>query len=122
MRGIWLKIDTNQQVLQDSQAVEDLAWDNIGWLNDVVVREHLLDLETRVDVRAPVEGQTVLTESSARLADLLNDGWDNSVGEDWREDDEVGQLIHDTLSTGQLVQSVSTFVIEEDLMNIFEIL
>lgn len=67
-----------------------------------------------------MEGQTVLTESSARLADLLNDGWDNSVGEDWREDDEVGQLIHDTLSTGQLVQSVSTLIIEDELMNIFE--
>ena len=69
-----------------------------------------------------MKGQTVLTESSARLADLLNDGWDNSVGKDWREDDEVGQLIHDTLSTGQLVQSVSTFIKEEDLMNLFEIL
>lgn len=69
-----------------------------------------------------MEGQTVLTESSARLADLLNDGWDNSVGKDWREDDEVGQLIHDTLSTGQFVQSVSTFIIEDELINIFEIL
>ena len=79
---ILLRIDTNHQSLHGFQAVEDTAEDEVARLVGELVAEHLLDQETALNVASEVDGQSVLAESAARLADLLNDGWGDHGGEE----------------------------------------
>lgn len=80
--GFYLGIDANHQSLHGLQAVEDTAEDEVAWFVGGLVAEHLLDHDTALNVASEVDGQSVLAESSARLADLLNNGWGDHGGEE----------------------------------------